>query len=96
MSRSNPLERSDRFDRQYQKLPEEIKNKVDKALRFLTADTRYPSLETHEVHGKIGKFGGKLFEGKVDDKYRLTWEYRESNLIFLRNVDNHDECLRNP
>jgi mRNA-degrading endonuclease RelE of RelBE toxin-antitoxin system len=96
VSKNNLLARSEFFKQQYKKLPKEIQEKVDRALRKLAVDTRYASLETHEVHGASGYYSRKIYEAKVDNKYRLTWEYWEDNKIFLRNVDNHDECFRNP
>ena len=36
-----------------------------------------------------------VFEAYVDVKYRMTFE-RRSDTFVMRNVDNHDECLRNP
>jgi hypothetical protein len=36
-----------------------------------------------------------VFEAYVDVKYRMTFE-RHKDTFLMRNVDNHDECLRNP
>jgi len=36
-----------------------------------------------------------IFEAYVDRKYRMTFEHRGDTFV-MRNVDNHDECLRNP
>lgn len=85
-----PLEITHRFSHQYQKLPPAIQRNVDKALRLLDADFRYPGLHSHPVEGAPG-----IFEAYVDIKYRLTFA-RRSNMLILRNVDNHDECLKNP
>ncbi len=49
------------------------------------------------VKNAIGDCGGKVFEVYVNRQYRLTWEYgKEPSDIILRNVDNHDECLKKP
>jgi len=84
-----PLELTQRFINQYQYLPAAIQRKVDKALRLLDADFRHPGLHSHPVEGAPG-----IFEAYVDIKYRLTFE-RRSNTLIMRNVDNHDECLKN-
>ena len=81
---------TDRFDEKFARLPEEIKRKVNKALDFLDADFRHPGLRTHPVRSHPG-----IFEAYVDDKYRMTFE-RRGDVFVMRNVDNHDECLRNP
>ena len=85
-----PILLTERFIRQYGLLPAAIQRKVDKALRFLDKDFRHPGLRSHPVEGAQG-----IFEAYVDIKYRLTFE-RRSDTFILRNVDNHDKCLKNP
>jgi len=84
------LQFTERFVRQYQRLPKAMQRKVDKALRLLNADFRHPGLRSHPVEGMEG-----VFEAYVDAKYRMTFE-RYGNVFLMRNVDNHDECLKNP
>ena len=85
-----PIKTSPRFDRQYIRLPAAVQLKVDKALQFLDADFRHPGLQSHPVRSYP-----RVFEAYVDDKYRMTFE-RRGDVLIMRNVDNHDECLRNP
>jgi mRNA-degrading endonuclease RelE of RelBE toxin-antitoxin system len=85
-----PIELTERFVRQYRKLPRTIQQKVDKALALLNADFRHPGRCSHPVENTPG-----IFEAYVDRKYRMTFE-RRSDTFIMRNVDNHDECLRNP
>lgn len=85
-----PVELTERFVRQYTQLPKTIRRKVDKALRFLDSDFRHPGLRSHQMGGAPG-----IFEAYVDDKYRMTFE-RHGDRFIMRNVDNHDECLRSP
>ncbi|MBI4188796.1 MAG: hypothetical protein HY529_06285 [Chloroflexi bacterium] len=84
------IEYSPRFVRQYGLLPLQIRKKVKKALSFLDTDFRHPGLRSHPVESAPG-----VFEAYVDVKYRMTFE-RRGNVFVMRNVDNHDECLRNP
>ena len=72
------------------RLPSEIQRKADKALGFLNINFRHPGLRSHPVEGCPG-----VFEAYVDAKYRMTFERRGDTFI-MRNVDNHDECLKNP
>lgn len=87
---------SPRFAIQAERLPEDVYLKLQKTIRFLLDNPRHPGLQTHKMEGRKGFYGDDIFEAYVDKKYRLTWEYRGSQLIYFRNVDNHDECLRNP
>ena len=85
-----PIKTSARFDEHYERLPRLMQLKVDKAMRFLDADFRHTGLRSHPVERHPG-----VFEAYVDDKYRMTFE-RRGDAFIMRNVDNHDECLRNP
>jgi mRNA-degrading endonuclease YafQ of YafQ-DinJ toxin-antitoxin module len=85
-----PVELSKRFDRKFDDLPLAIQRKVSRAVFLLNNDFRHPGLRSHPVKGYPG-----IFEAYVDDKYRMTFE-RQGNTLIMRNVDNHDECLKNP
>lgn len=85
-----PIQITERFVKQYSRLPKTIRSKVDKALRLLDADFKHPGLRSHPLQG----IGG-VFEAYVDVKYRMTFE-RRGDIFVMRNVDNHDECLKNP
>ena len=85
-----PIELTERFVKQYAHLPNVIQLKVDKALAILDADFRYPALRSHPVASAPG-----VIEAYVDRKYRMTFE-RHGDTFVMRNVDNHDDCLRQP
>ena len=85
-----PIQLTERFVSQYLLLPVEIRIKVDRALLRLDADFQHPGLHSHPVHNTPG-----IFEAYVDRKYRMTFQRRGSVLV-MRNVDNHDDCLKNP
>jgi hypothetical protein len=85
-----PIQLTERFIKQYNHLPKAIQLKVDKALAFLDADFRHPGLRSHPIESAPG-----VIEAYVDHKYRITFE-RHGDTFILRNVDNHDECLRQP
>ena len=84
------IELTERFVTQYSQLPATIQRKVDKALTLRDADFRRPGLRSHPVDSAPG-----VFEAYVDRKYRMTFERRGDTFV-MRNVDNHDECLRDP
>jgi hypothetical protein len=85
-----PIDLTERFVRQYSKLPRTIQRKVDKALTLLETDFRHSGLRSHPVESAPG-----VFEAYVDRKYRMTFEHCSDTFI-MRNVDNHDDCLRSP
>jgi hypothetical protein len=75
-----PIQLTNSFVRQYRQLTVAMQRKVDKAPMSLDLD--YVSARG-------------IFEAYVDVKYRMTFE-RHNDTFVIRNVDNHDECLRNP
>jgi mRNA-degrading endonuclease RelE of RelBE toxin-antitoxin system len=85
-----PIQFTERFVKQYQRLPKAVQRKVDKAIRLLDTDFRHSGLRSHPVE-EIES----IFEAYVDTKYRMTFE-RRGSVFVMRNVDNHDECLKNP
>jgi len=85
-----PVELTECFVKQYIHLPKVIQLKVDKALAILDADSRYPGLWSHPIESAPG-----IIEAYVDRKYHMTFE-RHGDTFVMRNVDNHDDCLRQP
>jgi hypothetical protein len=85
-----PVKLTERFVKQYLKLPHIIQKKVDKTLILLDTNFRLPGLRSHPVEGAPG-----IFEAYVDQKYRVTFE-RTGEVLIIRNVDIHDDCLRSP
>jgi mRNA-degrading endonuclease RelE of RelBE toxin-antitoxin system len=82
---------SPRFKKSFRKLPPEIQVKVIKALQLLEENPRHPSLQTKPVHGVHG-----IFEARVDQSYRLTYQRLPDDVLFIRVVGKHDETLKNP
>jgi mRNA interferase RelE/StbE len=86
--------RTERFKRAFQALPKGVQKKTVRALRLLAIDAFYPSLVVKKIEGYPD-----VWEARVDIKYRMTFHYarQDGNTVcVLRNVDNHDECLKNP
>jgi len=86
--------RSERFKRAFQALPKEVQKKAVRALRLMASDMHYPALVVKKVQGYPD-----IWEARVDIKYRLTFQYEQKEgetICILRNIDNHDECLKNP
>ncbi len=86
--------RSERFKRAFRSLPKEVQKKAGRTLRLMAEDLSYSSLVVKKVQGYTG-----VWEARVDVKYRLTFqvEQKDGETIYtLRNVDNHDDCLKNP
>lgn len=85
------IELTESFFRWYNQLPPKIKKKTRKALDFLAENPRHPSLKSKPIEGAKG-----IYEARVDQKYRLTYERLPGNVLRIRVVGKHDEALKNP
>jgi len=85
------IQRTGRFKEAYGKLDLPIRRKVEKALRLFIENPYHPSLHTKKMQGT-----DTVFEARVDIHYRFTFDVQPGGIYRLRNLDNHDECLKNP
>ena len=85
-----PLRVTRRFKRSYRFLSQEDQKRVQKALRQMADDLRYPSLRVKHIQGT-----SKIWEARASRSLQITFEVEGENLI-LRNVGSHDAPLRKP
>lgn len=83
------LDRTKTFKRYYKKLPDQIKDKLDRQLIRVAVDFQHPSLHTKKIKGK-----DNIWEARVDIHYRFTFRVID-DVIRLRKVGPHD-ILQNP
>lgn len=85
-----PIRRSERFNKAFLKLPPQVQVRVLKALALLDVDFRHPGLQAKRVQGS-----DDVFEARVDQRYRLTYQ-RQGEWLVLRNVGPHEDVLDRP
>ena len=85
-----PTELTKRFVRAYDRLPSDVRKRVDRALRLLEENWRHLGLQARRLSGH-----GDMFYARVDQNHRITYERRGDTLV-LRSVGRHDETLKNP
>lgn len=81
---------TERFRRAYRSLSPQDRKRVQKALRLMTGDLRYPGLRIKHIQGTA-----KIWEARASRSLRITFEVEGEDLI-LRNVGHHDDALRKP
>ena len=81
------ISRSDKFKKDYQKLPKNIQKRVEKQLFFLLKDLRYPSLRVKKLRGTTD-----VWEARVTKFYRFLFGIT-NNTILLISIGPHDEGL---
>ena len=73
-----------RFQKNYQKIPLGIKIKAERKEIIFRNNPLDPRLKTHKLHSKLKN---KL-SFSIDDKYRIIFEFDNSDVIFL-DIGNH-------
>ena len=80
------------FKKDYQKLPQPIKRKVEKQLGILVKNPLHPSLGVKKMKGKAGKY--QFWEARVDYFWRMSF-LKDKDEIRLCRLGPHDKVLKN-
>jgi len=78
------LQPTERFRKDYERLPQHLQRRMDKALGFLLEHFRHPSLQTKRMKGYEDRW-----EGRVTLNYRFTFTIEGDTYVLLR-VGTHD------
>ena len=85
------LTRTERFKKSVLELDGRTRRKLRKQLGILVSNPRHPSLGLKKIKGTR-----TVFEARVNDRYRFTFEYGEMGEIILRVVGSHNSALKKP
>ena len=85
------LTRTERFKKSVLELDLRTREKPKKQLKLLVSNPRNPSLKVKKIKGTRS-----IFEARVNDSYRFTFEYGEAGEIILRVVGPHNATLKRP
>ena len=85
------LTRTERFKKGVLELDVRTREKLRKQLEILISNPRHPSLGVKKIKGTKA-----IFEARVNDRYRFTFEYAEKGEIILRVVGPHNSALKKP
>jgi mRNA interferase RelE/StbE len=85
------LIRTERFKKNVLELDKKTQKKLKKQLVFLMSDPRHPSLHVKKIKGT-----GSIFEARVNDSIRITFQFGQKNEILLRVVGPHNSTLKKP
>lgn len=78
------LQPTERFAGEYDRLPQEVQRRVDKALALLLENPRHPSLQIKKIKGLENRW-----EGRATLHYRFTFSLEGETYLLLR-VGTHD------
>lgn len=85
------LTRTEIFKKCVLELDRKTREKLKKQLNLLATNPRHPSLRVKKIKGTR-----TIFEARVNDFYRLTFQYGEKGEIILRVVGPHNVAIKKP
>ena len=77
------------FVREYQRLPQHLQRRFDKALEFLLLNLRHRSLRAKKMGGERDTEGRDVWEARVTKNYRFTFAI-EDDVCILYRIGPHD------
>ena len=78
------LLRTERFKKDFKRLPREIQTRTAKALALFLANPRHPSLQVKRMEG-----APSIWELQVSRDCRITFQF-EPEGVLLRRIETHD------
>ena len=78
------LRPTEQFTKDYERLPQRLQDRVDKALGLLLENPRHPSLQIKKITGHENRW-----EGRVTLQYRFVFSLEGDAYLLLR-VGTHD------
>lgn len=88
--------RTARFKKAFKGLPKTIKTKVAKVFSLFQESPQHPSLGIKKIKGREN-----IWEGRVNDFYRFTFEYQidpdtDERICLFHNIGRHDILDHDP
>jgi mRNA interferase RelE/StbE len=80
---------TEQFARDYERLPERLQHRADRALDFLVSNFRHPSLRAKKMEGQRDPEGRDIWEARVSRGYRFTFAIEGDTYILYR-IGPHD------
>ena len=78
------LLRTERFKKDFKRLPREIQTRTAKALALVLSNPKHPSLHVKRMEG-----APNIWELRVSRDYRVTFQF-EPEGVLLRRIGTHD------
>jgi hypothetical protein len=80
---------TEQFARDYERLPERLQQRADRALDFLLSNLRHPSLRAKKMEGQRDPAGRDIWEARVSRSHRFTFAIDGDTYILYR-IGPHD------
>lgn len=77
---------SAKFEREYKKLPDRIKNNAEEQEKIFRQNPFDSRLKTHRLYGKLKD----LHSFSIGYKYRLIFEFADQNIVYFHSIGTHN------
>ena len=75
-----------KFEKQFKKLPQSVKNKFLKVLKIFQEDIFSPQLKTHKLHGKYKN----EFAFSISYEYRVIFVFIDDQKVKFLKIGTHE------
>ena len=86
------LVRTNRFKREFKKLPSHVREQAIRKLELLAVNPRHPSLRVKKIRGEVRGYRD-VFEGSITMDYRFLFRVEEGSYTLLT-CGTHDEFFK--
>lgn len=76
---------SSKFEREYKKLPKEVKKLAEEKEAIFRKNTFDPKLNTHKLCGRLKEY----WAFSINDKYRIIFDFVKKDIIWFHSIGDH-------
>ena len=76
---------SSKFEREYKKLPKEIKKLAEEKEAIFRENIFSPQLNTHKLHGRLKEY----WVFSINEQYRIIFNFAKKDTIWFHSVGDH-------
>lgn len=84
------FETTSKFEKEYKKLPDNVKSSFKKQLVLFVENPNHPSLKSKKNHSASNYFGETIFESRINKAYRFLWKWNGECLVLLLTIGDHE------
>lgn len=86
MPKINEAHASPHFEKQFEKLPQNIQKIAAKKILLFEENPFHPGLETHKLKGPLSDF----WAFSINDNFRVMFRFLKNNEVIYYDIGTHD------
>ena len=76
---------SSKFEREYKKLPRNLKELAEEKENLFRGNPFHPSLNSHKLSGRLKEY----WAFSVNNKYRIIFEFVGKDIVWFHSIGDH-------